>query len=67
MYNESAQKAKTEIPTQSSNLPTSIDLGAPAQAGQLGIEAQTPYWSLATRVAFRFCFLYFGLYCISSL
>jgi uncharacterized membrane protein YphA (DoxX/SURF4 family) len=25
---------------------------------------QTAHWSLATRVAFRFCFIYFGLYCI---
>ncbi|HUK53986.1 MAG TPA: DoxX family protein [Candidatus Binatia bacterium] len=32
-----------------------------AQApGEPGI----PYWSPATRLAFRFCFLYFGLYCL---
>ena len=27
-------------------------------------EPQVPHWSLGLRVAFRFCFLYFGLYCI---
>jgi hypothetical protein len=27
-------------------------------------EAPTPQWKLATRIAFRFCFAYFGLYCI---
>jgi uncharacterized membrane protein YphA (DoxX/SURF4 family) len=25
-----------------------------------------PRWSLATRIAFRFCFVYFGLYCLST-
>jgi uncharacterized membrane protein YphA (DoxX/SURF4 family) len=29
-------------------------------------EQQDLTWSLATRVAFRFCFLYFGLYCLST-
>jgi hypothetical protein len=28
------------------------------------LEAGTPRWSLATRIAFRFCFLYFGLYIV---
>ena len=26
-------------------------------------EVPTPHWSIAKRIAFRFCFLYFGLYC----
>ena len=30
---------------------------------ELSHETPTPHWSLAKRVAFRFCFLYFGLYC----
>lgn len=25
-----------------------------------------PQWSRATRVAFRFCFVYFGLYCLGT-
>ena len=29
-------------------------------------EAATPPWSLATRIAFRFCFVYFSLYCLST-
>lgn len=29
-------------------------------------ETQTSEWRLATRVAFRFCFVYFGLYCLST-
>src|ERR1700722_3633113 len=31
---------------------------------ELPHEALTEHWSQAKRVAFRFCFLYFGLYCI---
>ena len=27
---------------------------------------QASEWNLATRVAFRFCFVYFGLYCLST-
>jgi hypothetical protein len=27
-------------------------------------ELQLRHWSLATRIAFRFCFVYFGLYCL---
>src|ERR1700690_3749582 len=30
---------------------------------ELPHEALSPHWSPAKRVAFRFCFLYFGLYC----
>jgi hypothetical protein len=26
--------------------------------------AQAARWSVATRIAFRFCFIYFGLYCL---
>jgi hypothetical protein len=32
---------------------------------QAGVEPQ-PRWSLATRIAFRFCFLYFSLYVVST-
>ena len=38
-----------------------------AQAAQFRAEPtimQEARWSLATRVAFRFCFVYFGLYCL---
>ncbi len=32
------------------------------------VQEQTPTagWSLATRVAFRFCFVYFGIYCLGT-
>ena len=29
-------------------------------------EAVHPRWSPLTRIAFRFCVVYFGLYCIAS-
>jgi hypothetical protein len=29
-------------------------------------EQPAPRWSLAARIAFRFCFLYFGIYCLST-
>jgi hypothetical protein len=29
-------------------------------------EVQAPRWSPATRIAFRFCFVYFGLYCLTT-
>jgi uncharacterized membrane protein YphA (DoxX/SURF4 family) len=41
-------------------------MAAQAQIGQLQPESRMPDWSLACRVAFRFCFLYFGLFCISN-
>jgi len=31
---------------------------------QVDFESRPQYWKLATRVAFRFCFVYFGLYCV---
>jgi hypothetical protein len=31
---------------------------------QVDFESQPEYWKLATRVAFRFSFVYFGLYCV---
>jgi len=31
---------------------------------QVQHQLQMPYWSVASRVAFRFCFVYFGLYCL---
>jgi hypothetical protein len=29
-------------------------------------ELQVPRWGLASRVAFRFCFVYLGLYCLTT-
>jgi uncharacterized membrane protein YphA (DoxX/SURF4 family) len=29
-------------------------------------ETAVPHWSLSTRIAFRFCFVYFGIYCLST-
>src|SRR6202035_4673765 len=29
-------------------------------------EIQSPCWSLSTRIAFRFCFVYFGLFCLTT-
>jgi uncharacterized membrane protein YphA (DoxX/SURF4 family) len=41
-----------------------VGISAPAEITQLQQERQAPRWSLATRVAFRFCFVYFGLFCL---
>jgi hypothetical protein len=41
-------------------------MSAQTQIGQLQHEADVPHWSLGLRVAFRFCFVYFGLYCICT-
>ena len=38
--------------------------GVQLQAGRSDIEALQLRWSLATRIAFRFCFVYFGLFCL---
>ncbi len=37
---------------------------APPQLGYSGLATPEPRWSLATRIAFRFCFVYFGLSCL---
>ncbi len=39
-------------------------MASPTQPDQAQPTPQIPHWSLATRVAFRFCFVYFGLYCL---
>jgi uncharacterized membrane protein YphA (DoxX/SURF4 family) len=39
---------------------------APPQVAQPQPEAQVQHWSLAARVAFRFCLLYFGLFCVAT-
>jgi hypothetical protein len=40
-------------------------MGTQAQVAQLQQEPhQVPHWSLSSRVAFRFCLVYFGLYCL---
>jgi hypothetical protein len=41
-------------------------MNGPAQNAQLEQKPQAPRWSLATRIAFRFCFLYLGLFCIAT-
>jgi uncharacterized membrane protein YphA (DoxX/SURF4 family) len=41
-------------------------MNGPAQYAQLQQEPQEPLWSLTTRIAFRFCFLYLGLFCIAT-
>src|SRR6201988_3393701 len=35
-------------------------------SGQLSPETPTPEWNHSTRVAFRFCFIYFSLYSLSA-
>lgn len=37
-------------------------MDAPAQIAQLPQDSRAPQWSLAGHVAFRFCFVYFGLF-----
>jgi hypothetical protein len=41
-------------------------MGAQVPIAQLQQEPQGPQWSLARRVAFRFCFVYLGLYCLGT-
>jgi len=45
-------------------------MAAPAQGEQklqeVESESRAPRWSLGSRVAFRFCVIYFGLYCLSN-
>lgn len=33
-------------------------------ATQSGVDTTPPPWSTVTKIAFRFCFLYFGLFCL---
>ncbi|MGC1502206.1 MAG: hypothetical protein WA800_19545, partial [Terriglobales bacterium] len=40
-----------------------MSANANAAIVELPPEAPTAHWSVAKRIAFRFCFLYFGLYC----
>jgi hypothetical protein len=41
-------------------------VNASDQTAPLQQETQTPRWNLATRIGFRFCFVYFGLYCLTT-
>ena len=41
-------------------------MGTQAHVEQDQSELPIPHWSLAYRVAFRFCFIYFGLYCLAT-
>jgi uncharacterized membrane protein YphA (DoxX/SURF4 family) len=43
-----------------------VEMSAPAPITQWHQEQQEPHWNLAIRVAFRFCFVYFGLYCVAT-
>lgn len=39
---------------------------AQAQTGPPQSEGEPARWNLATRAAFRFCFVYLGLYCLTT-
>ncbi|MGC1450812.1 MAG: hypothetical protein WA830_12305 [Candidatus Sulfotelmatobacter sp.] len=41
-------------------------MGVETQVAPVVQEPHTPRWSLMTRVAFRFCFAYFGMYCLAT-
>ncbi len=41
-------------------------MSAPAEITRLQQEQQAPRWSPATRAAFRFCFVYLGLFCLAT-
>ena len=41
-------------------------MGIQTQIDQVQHESQIPKWSLASCVAFRFCFAYFGPYCLAT-
>ena len=41
-------------------------MGSPAVVDQTRVEGTTPRWSLATRLAFRLCVVYFAIYCLST-
>ena len=41
-------------------------MSASDQTAPFQQEVQAPRWSFVTRIAFRFCFVYFGLYCLST-
>src|SRR5580704_12418876 len=41
-------------------------MGAQAQMARLQRYSQTPQWSLARRIAFRFCSIYFALFCVAT-
>src|SRR5271156_6504132 len=41
-------------------------MAAETQIERVQPELRTPQWNLASRVAFRFCFVYLGLYCLAT-
>ena len=41
-------------------------MSAQAQIARTQPDSHVPSWSLSCRVAFRFCFVYFGLFCMST-
>lgn len=43
-----------------------MGMSASSEITQLQQQQQVPRWCPATRVAFRFCFVYFGLFCLAT-
>ena len=41
-------------------------MGTQSQIEEASRETQVPHWSFVKRLAFRFCFSYFGLYCLTT-
>ena len=41
-------------------------MAAATQTQRVRYDPQTPRWSLSSRIAFRFCFTYFGLICLAT-
>jgi uncharacterized membrane protein YphA (DoxX/SURF4 family) len=41
-------------------------MSAQAPIAQIQQEPDVPHWSVAQRVAFRFCFVYLGLFCVNT-
>lgn len=47
-------------------MPARCALVTPTAVAETAIETAAPRWNLATRIAFRFCLVYFGIYCLST-
>ncbi len=43
-----------------------MEINAPAPIASLQPEPPVPHWNLAARIAFRFCFVYLGLFCLAT-
>jgi uncharacterized membrane protein YphA (DoxX/SURF4 family) len=55
-----------ETQTDAAQHPEFSDMVAPEPVGTSRLEPLAPRWSLLRRIGFRFCFLYFGLFCVLS-